>query len=386
MASPPKIFKLDRIMNLFNEGCVLYQRALKAYENKSYSEAEIALVSAAKAISDSLESALKIYLQYIPKLSGQDRHNLNEKPNFHNLITLMEKYADPPLAEEMKIPMYGFRDMRNEAAHNIGVPTVEEIKQAIEGVGQFLITYFAVERSQLKDCSETKRIHIHLQGNYAGLSDDSRAEAIEAIATVLGIAPQNIDVVKVYDAGGIAFELGVSLEVVERLRSLLQANNIKLHHLKVEQAILPRESDETEVWVFEGGRFLPKEIEQASPQPVSKNREARNIQKQVISGSGNTPIQIVGSNVGDIVLSSPAPPLSSPQTEPELNSSALRRQLNRRFDDAELNAFCLDYFPEVYDKFGGGMQKNAKITLLLDFCRRMPAQGQKLLLALKEYE
>jgi energy-coupling factor transporter ATP-binding protein EcfA2 len=53
--------------------------------------------------------------------------------------------------------------------------------------------------------------------------------------------------------------------------------------------------------------------------------------------------------------------------------SDLRKQLNRAFDDAALDAFCLDYFPEVFDKFGRGLRRDEKITLLLDYCRRHDA-------------
>lgn len=33
--------------------------------------------------------------------------------------------------------------------------------------------------------------------------------------------------------------------------------------------------------------------------------------------------------------------------------------------DSDLNAFCLDYFPDVHRQFGGGMDRSAKYTLLL---------------------
>ena len=40
---------------------------------------------------------------------------------------------------------------------------------------------------------------------------------------------------------------------------------------------------------------------------------------------------------------------------------------------------CLVHFPEVYDKFSYGMRKDKKITLLLDYCRRLPIREDKLL-------
>ncbi len=61
------------------------------------------------------------------------------------------------------------------------------------------------------------------------------------------------------------------------------------------------------------------------------------------------------------------------------NTSKIRRLLNLAFDDSELRAFCMDYFPNVYDKFSEGMRRDIKINLLLDHCRRNPTNFDKLL-------
>lgn len=66
-----------------------------------------------------------------------------------------------------------------------------------------------------------------------------------------------------------------------------------------------------------------------------------------------------------------------------LNLAALRRRLNQRFDDPEFDAFCLEHFPEVYDRFSRGMRKDEKIMLLLDHCRRDRNRYQRLLAALE---
>lgn len=47
-----------------------------------------------------------------------------------------------------------------------------------------------------------------------------------------------------------------------------------------------------------------------------------------------------------------------------------RSQLRRRLDDVlrtdpDLNAFCLDYYPEVHRRFAGGMERTEKVNLLL---------------------
>jgi hypothetical protein len=59
-------------------------------------------------------------------------------------------------------------------------------------------------------------------------------------------------------------------------------------------------------------------------------------------------------------------------------ASELRRALRAAFDDSQFDAFCLDCFPDVYERFSGGMDRDRKTTLLLDHCRR---HGQLALLA-----
>jgi hypothetical protein len=68
----------------------------------------------------------------------------------------------------------------------------------------------------------------------------------------------------------------------------------------------------------------------------------------------------------------------SDSTPPE-NLAEIRQILKREFDDPELDALCLDHFSDVYDKFSRGMRKDEKITLLLDFGRRLPIRFDKLL-------
>ncbi|MBU1747559.1 MAG: hypothetical protein KKA73_07715 [Chloroflexi bacterium] len=48
----------------------------------------------------------------------------------------------------------------------------------------------------------------------------------------------------------------------------------------------------------------------------------------------------------------------------------IRKLLTDTFDDPGLDAFCMDHFPVVYDRFSRGMRKDEKVTLLLDHCRR----------------
>jgi hypothetical protein len=53
------------------------------------------------------------------------------------------------------------------------------------------------------------------------------------------------------------------------------------------------------------------------------------------------------------------------------------------FSDEELNNFCFDYFPLVYNEFTTGMAKGQKARLLVDRCRRQGARFSDLLVALE---
>lgn len=63
--------------------------------------------------------------------------------------------------------------------------------------------------------------------------------------------------------------------------------------------------------------------------------------------------------------------------------AAIRKKIEI-FDDVELDDFCLTHFPDVFDKFSAGMQRGAKITLLLDYCRKTSGRRQKLLESLSK--
>ncbi len=105
-------------------------------------------------------------------------------------------------------------------------------------------------------------------------------------------------------------------------------------------------------------------------------------------GSGTTaPAQLEKPPFPDETSSAPPQlepvPTPTPPIKLAMNLPALRRQLNQMFDDAELDVFCMDNFPQVYDKFSRGMRKDENISLLLDYCRRVPIHYQRLLTQLE---
>ena len=52
---------------------------------------------------------------------------------------------------------------------------------------------------------------------------------------------------------------------------------------------------------------------------------------------------------------------------------AIRGLLDRYIQtDADLDSFCMDYFPDVYREFSGGMERKRKLNLLLQNNERLP--------------
>ena len=112
------------------------------------------------------------------------------------------------------------------------------------------------------------------------------------------------------------------------------------------------------------------------------HRPATNAEKVLLSlgllTELDSQLQINGELLGQWISQQGNLPIPPPW--PTLED--LRCQLNQRFDDVRLDALCLDHFPDVYDRFTRGMRKDEKINLLLDHCRRLPTEYQRLVEAL----
>jgi len=57
-------------------------------------------------------------------------------------------------------------------------------------------------------------------------------------------------------------------------------------------------------------------------------------------------------------------------TAPTYNFQAIRLMLEASFDDAELQTFCSDHFPEVYDDFAAGQSRGERVRMTLNYARR----------------
>jgi hypothetical protein len=69
---------------------------------------------------------------------------------------------------------------------------------------------------------------------------------------------------------------------------------------------------------------------------------------------------------------------SESQEEPEWNTAVIRKQLTNAFDDIGFDSFCMDNFPQVYDRFSRGLIREEKINLLLNHCRRRLGERDRL--------
>jgi hypothetical protein len=75
--------------------------------------------------------------------------------------------------------------------------------------------------------------------------------------------------------------------------------------------------------------------------------------------------------------------LVSPATG-EVNTGVLRQLLLAAFDDEDFTNFCFDHFPEVHNRFSGGMSRSSKVQELIDFCQRRLLFGNLLALIQSE--
>jgi len=63
------------------------------------------------------------------------------------------------------------------------------------------------------------------------------------------------------------------------------------------------------------------------------------------------------------------------------NIPDLRKRLGK-LDSVDIEALCIDYFPEVQDKFARGQRRDEMINTLLDYCRHNPEEARRLYMLL----
>lgn len=144
---------LPKVIDRFNQGCTFYQEAMRAVEDKNMPKYETDLRKSATETIGALEWALKFYLRNIcrGKITTEDQPQLKQ-PDFNQLITLMDKYADPPLDTANVSQLYHYRDLfRNAGEHDASIPPSQELQIAIQTIQKILQTYLLIEEVKLKN-------------------------------------------------------------------------------------------------------------------------------------------------------------------------------------------------------------------------------------------
>lgn len=96
---------------------------------------------------------------------------------------------------------------------------------------------------------------------------------------------------------------------------------------------------------------------------------------RISSMDTNVPVQDITESANPTVTSTSND--VTPMPDPDL--SDLRHRLTQILDDPSLDAFCIDHFPQVYNKFSRGLRYDEKLHLLLDHCRRLAPERDRLL-------
>jgi len=99
-----------------------------------------------------------------------------------------------------------------------------------------------------------QQVQLQIQGEVSSLSAERQWAALEAIASLLKVPPDSIDLYQIY-TGSIIFDLGVPQQAIDRLRSLLESNSPQLRLLGIEKVLLQTEADTMEEWARRNGKF-----------------------------------------------------------------------------------------------------------------------------------
>ncbi len=99
-----------------------------------------------------------------------------------------------------------------------------------------------------------QRVQLYLHGDFSSLTPARRSSTIDALAGLLQISPNIIEIHSVHE-GSVVFDLGIPSDAIQHLRFLLQSNNSQLRLLKIEKVILETKSGDIEEWGFREGKF-----------------------------------------------------------------------------------------------------------------------------------
>jgi hypothetical protein len=131
------------------------------------------------------------------------------------------------------------------------------------------------------------------------------------------------------------------------------------------------------------GQQISRQLDEVSRQRLQRQIQALEQEIEVIEAD-LTALRAEGDPAGlpeasPDSASNPAPPATG-----EVNTRVLRQLLLAAFDDEDFTNFCFDHFPEVHNRFSGGMSRSSKVQELIDYCQRRLAFDKLLALVKSE--
>lgn len=147
MTNPPT---LGAVIHRFNDACTQYREAMDALDHGDLHQYESHLNYAVRQAVGALELSLKLYLRHACSVSPADARAL-EQPSFHELIRLMDQYANPRLTPSERSRLHAYRQMRNPAEHEAAVPRNEDARSAIREIRALLLRYLPINPDDLSD-------------------------------------------------------------------------------------------------------------------------------------------------------------------------------------------------------------------------------------------
>lgn len=202
-------------------------------------------------------------------------------------------------------------------------------KMPVEAVNQFceLVGLEENERLELLELAGHDlspiipkcRVQIYLQGDFDSLTSERKATIIDALAGMLKVSPQSIEVYSVYK-GSIVFDLGLPEGAVEKLRDLLSVNHANLRLLGVTQVTVVKELDEIEIWNIEDGKYVKQTNYRRS---IVHNSKAKKHTESTITTSTSSSVRrvMIGANIELVIEGLPqsvATPAAQEQAALEL--------------------------------------------------------------------
>jgi transcriptional regulator with XRE-family HTH domain len=207
-------------------------------------------------------------------------------------------------------------------------------KMPIEAVNQFceLVGLGENERQELLELAGHDlspiipkcRVQIYLQGEFDSLTPERKATIIDALAGMLKISAQSIEVYSIYK-GSIVFDLGLPEDAVKELRHLLQINYANLRLLGVTQVTIAQDLDKIDVWQIKDGQYVEKtDFSTSGIHGPNVEKSEKSISATTLSKSGPQRVKI-GNSI-ELLIEGLPDPIATPTVQEKEVALLLAKQ------------------------------------------------------------